>query len=240
MTPPPDHPLIPGHRRADPVIVLCLAANALLLGWMAPASAHAGIGLGLAFAGGACGLWGATRPLQSRYARPSAALALVGLVLGQIAIASDPLPWLLNVPLTLSLLPLLQRSVLVALGGAAFLVGVPALAWAAGHPIDPASPIALAYGAVVLSQTALLTAVAHRNSSRTEESPGPSKRGEPPTEALLPAAVPTGPHGSPAADLSASRRLAAAVIQIAAQPHAAAAASPAATRPDDGSDVSLS
>jgi len=159
----------PSHRRVDFALIVALVANALLLGWVAMGSVHASTGLALAVTGGLGGLWCATRPLDRWYVRPGLTLALAGLVLGQITLAGDPLPWLLNVPLTLSLLPSLQRGAVVAAAGAAFLVGAPALAWATGRPIDLTGTPALAYAAVVLAQTVLLTSVARRNGRRVEE-----------------------------------------------------------------------
>jgi methyl-accepting chemotaxis protein len=159
----------PSHRRVDSGLILALVANALLLAWLASTSSHAGAGLALAAAGGLGGLWCASRPLDRWYVRPGLTAALVGLVLGQIALATNPLPWLLNVPLTLSLLPSLQRGAVVALAGTSLLVGVPAVAWGAGQPIDLTGPVALAYYAAVLAQTVLLSTVARRNGRRMEE-----------------------------------------------------------------------
>jgi len=87
----------------------------------------------------------------------------------QVAVADNPRPWALNVFLTLSLLPSLQRPWLVLATGTAFGVGGLLLFVERGLLAAMTEPPGLVFLAFVGAQTLLLTHVARRNGQRGEE-----------------------------------------------------------------------
>ena len=128
-------------RRTDPLLMLALPAQAGLLLWLA-LTAEAGGTLraacaALALLGAGLGLWCGWRAAGPRWAGPGLAQALLALLLGQLALATQAVPWMLNAVLVLGLLPGLRRPLLVLQGGV--MLGLaPWLAQAAtGRPLAP-------------------------------------------------------------------------------------------------------
>jgi len=159
----------PAPRRVDLGLVTALAIDAALLVWLSWNSAHVVAGLALAALAAAGGLWCASRPVDRWYVRPGFAAMLVALVLAQVAVADNPRPWALNVFLTLSLLPSLQRPWLVLATGTAFGVGGLLLFVERGLLAAMTEPPGLVFLAFVGAQTLLLAHVARRNGQRGEE-----------------------------------------------------------------------
>ncbi len=149
-------------RRADPLLLLALLADAaLLLALVASAGGLAGPWRGVAVAltllTGAGGLWCGLRPADARLASAGVAMALQLLLLGQLALAADTTPVLLNVVLTLGLLPVLRRPLLVAQAGLTLGLAPWLLQALLGRPLAPAGTLGWAYAALVAAQTLMLS-----------------------------------------------------------------------------------
>lgn len=231
----------PAHSRVDTTLVIALMVDAALLAGLSWGSPHAAAGQALAAVAAVAGLWCAGQPIDRWHVRPAFAAMLVAIVLAQLAVAADPQPWVLNVLLTLSLLPALQRGGLVLAAGTAFVVGGLPLLVARGPLPAVTDPTGLVDLGVVGAQTLLLARITQR-SKRVLPTPVVARDDAPdaPTRSEVQAGDTPAAPATASTEASQARRLAAAVIQTAAQAHPPATASSSPRRGGDTGHVTLS
>lgn len=152
------------HRRtADPALALVLGLNTAAVAVLCAAADQWALGAAAALLG--LGATAAARlvSLDRRQAVALPTLALVGLVLGLLALTPHHGPVLLDAMLVMSVLPTLQRPWPVAVAGVVFTGAVTVLATTGGLGLPGAWPVGAAAAALLAAQTALLARAAHRN-----------------------------------------------------------------------------
>ncbi|EHR70904.1 methyl-accepting chemotaxis protein [Burkholderiales bacterium JOSHI_001] len=160
----------PPPRQTAAPLLLAMAANAALLLWLASGTPWLGAAVGLALAAAAVAGWCQLRLGGRGRAGLWACAGLVGMVAAQplLFAGGTAMPgWLfLNLLLTLSLLPMLQRALPIVLAGALFL----ALAWPMQwFSLDRSAGVGVGHLVLLVLHTGVMAAVAQRNARQGRE-----------------------------------------------------------------------
>ena len=160
----------PSPRQTTAPLLGAMAANVVLLLWLASGTPRLGAAVGVALAAAAVAGWCQFRMQGRGRASSWAAAALVGVVAAQpLVFAGAPAvpSWLfLNLLLTLSLLPMLQQSLPILLAGGVFL----ALAWPMQWlGLDSPAAVGVGHQVFLTLHTGVMAAVARRNARQGRE-----------------------------------------------------------------------
>ncbi|MEK8050293.1 methyl-accepting chemotaxis protein [Ideonella sp. DXS22W] len=149
-------------RRADPLLLMALAANAVLVLAMAALADAARLGLGatgvataaaLGLLGAALGLWCSLRPIDQRLATLGVGAGLQLLMVAQLALAADTTPVMFNLLISVSLLTWLRSPLVVLQAGAVLLAAPWLLQSLLGRAMAPAGATGWGLAGALLAQT---------------------------------------------------------------------------------------
>ncbi len=158
------------HRRtADPALALVLGLNTAAVAVLCATADQWALGAAAALFGVGATAAARLASLDRWQAVALPTLALVGLVLGLLALTPHHGPVLLDAMLVMSVLPTLQRPWPVAVAGVVFTGAVTVLATIGGLGLPGAWPVGAAAAALLAAQTALLARAAHRNREGARE-----------------------------------------------------------------------